>query len=158
MRTDPADAAGPRRCGQRGPGPGAQTALSGRRGRTALVALNGAGVVVAAVFAARGAARPASVSPGAPVTPAARFWAESSAVRTWALAAPLAATLTRPAARSAPGLLVVAGLVQLGDAVLGVRQRNPAMTAAPAVMGLVHLLSARVLATRVTPPAGSSTG
>jgi len=57
--------------------------------------------------------------------------------------------LVRPsyveAGAASPELLTVAGLVQLGDSALGIRQRNASMTLAPAAMGLVHLASARVL-------------
>ncbi len=103
------------------------------------------GVVAAAAFAAVGLRRPGYVVPAERVTPLAQFWAESSAVRTLALAGPLLIALTRPASGARSEMLVVAGLVQLGDAALGLRQRNSAMTMAPAIMGAVHLVSARVL-------------
>lgn len=83
-----------------------------------------------------------------PVTALAMFWTTSSAVRTWALAGPLLVALRRSDSGSRSSLLVVAGLTQLGDAVLGVRRRDPAMSAAPAVMGVVHLLSAHAMRTR----------
>lgn len=118
-----------------------------QRLRVTLSVLNGVGIAVAAAFASRGVQRPGYVDPAQPVTRLAEFWTESSAVRTWALAGPLAVALSRERAPSRSGLLLVAGLVQCGDAVLGVRQRNPAMTIAPAIMGAVHLLSARVLRT-----------
>ncbi len=35
--------------------------------------------------------------------------------------------------------------MQLGDAALGLRQRNGFMAIAPAVMGVIHLSTARVL-------------
>lgn len=113
--------------------------------RTALLIVNGVGICATAVFAAVGVRRPGYVVPAERVTPLAEFWTASSAVRTWALAGPLVVALTRPGSGSRSGLLVAAGLVQLGDAVLGVRQRNPGMTAAPAIMGAVHLVSARAL-------------
>lgn len=118
--------------------------VSAPRARTVLLALNGAGIAAAAAFAVRGVRQPSFVRPSQPVTQLAQFWAASSAVRTWALAAPLSVALCRrPAGRA--DLLVVAGLVQCGDAVLGARQRNRAMTVAPAIMGAVHLVSARLL-------------
>ena len=108
------------------------------------MALNGAGIAAAAAFGARGVRQPSYVRPSEPVTQLAHFWAASSAVRTWALAAPLLVALgRRPAERA--DLLVVAGLVPCGDAALGARQRNRAMAVAPAIMGVVHLVSARVL-------------
>lgn len=45
----------------------------------------------------------------------------------------------------APELSAAAGLVQLGDAGLGVWQRNLPMAVLPAVLGVFHLASARLL-------------
>jgi len=111
--------------------------------RSGLLAVNAVGSAAAAVFAAVGVRRPGYGQPGSVTTPLTGFWVASSAVRTWAVAAPLLVETLR-GGRPAPQLLVVAGLVQLGDAALGVRQHNPRMTALPAVMGLVHLASARL--------------
>jgi len=125
---------------------GRRTAMADpSRARMALLIANGLGVVAAAVFAALGVRRPGYVVPAERVTPLAEFWTASSAVRTWALTGPLLAALTRPNSGSRSGLLLAAGLVQCGDAALGVRHRNPGMTVAPAIMGAVHLVSARVL-------------
>ena len=100
-------------------------------GRRALLALNIAGAAAAAGFAARGVASPGSCAPDEAVTPLARFWASSSAVRTWSTTLPLVAALVT-GHRAAPALLAVAGAVQLGDSALGVWQREvPDMTAAP---------------------------
>ena len=122
-------------------------ATGGRGGSTgprrALLIINGAGAAAAAVFAAAGLARPAYGQAGTPPDSLAEFWAASSAVRTWAITVPLLGGLLT--GRPAPHLLTVAGLVQLGDSALGIRQRNPRMTLAPAAMGLVHLASARIL-------------
>ncbi len=119
--------------------------MRSRRSATALLLLNGVGIIAAGAFATAGVRRPGYIAAGEPVTPLAQFWSASSGVRTWALAVPLLLALIRPAAPSRPGLLVAAGLVQLGDAALGMQRRDAAMTAAPAVMGAVHLVSARVL-------------
>lgn len=122
--------------------------VTDRRTETVLLVVNGVGVVAAAAFSAVGVHRPGYVSHAEPVTPLATFWTTSSAVRTWALAGPLLIALRRSDSGSRSALLVVAGLTQLGDAVLGVRRRDPAMSTAPAVMGVVHLLSARALRTQ----------
>ena len=115
-----------------------------------LVALNAAGAAAAAAFAALGTARPGYVDrEKSPDTPAG-FWATSSAVRTWAITIPLLAALARQG-RTRPELLAVAGLVQLGDSALGIRQHNPRMTVAPALMGIIHLATARQVAQSVTP-------
>lgn len=115
------------------------------RARTALLIAIGVGIVAATVFAAVGVYRPGYVVPVREGDTLAQFWTASSAVRTWALAAPLVVALTRRDSGSRSGSLVASGLVQCGDAALGVRQRNPGMAVAPAIMGAVHLISARVL-------------
>ncbi len=112
--------------------------------RSGLLAVNAVGLTAAAVFAAVGVRRPGYGQPGSVTSPLTGFWPASSAVRTWAVAAPLLVGILR-GGRPAPQLLVAAGLVQLGDAALGAHQHNPRMTALPAVMGLIHLASAQVL-------------
>jgi hypothetical protein len=116
---------------------------SARTGQ-AVVVVNVAGAVAAAAFATRGLLRPEYVRPGASSSPLAEFWAASSAVRTWAVAVPLLGGLL-VTGRVVPQLLTVAGLVQLGDSALGIWQRKTDMAVAPAVMGLIHLASARHL-------------
>ncbi len=114
-----------------------------------LFALNAAGAAAAAAFAAFGAVRPGYIDRETGPNPTAGFWAASSAVRTWAITIPLLADLVRQG-RPSPELLTVAGLVQLGDSALGIRQHNPRMTLAPALMGIVHLATARRLVRLVT--------
>ncbi len=118
--------------------------LNSHQIRGVLLAANAVGASASAVFALVGLVRPGYVQPGSPVTPVAKFWAASSAVRTWAVTGPLLVGMTR-GERPAPHLLLAAGMVQLMDAGLGVWQRNPPMAVLPAAMGLVHLASARVL-------------
>ena len=110
-----------------------------------LIAVNAAGAAAAAAFAALGAARPGYIDPEKGPNSTAGFWAASSAVRTWAITIPLLAALIRQR-RPGPELLMVAGLVQLGDSALGIRQHNPRMTLAPGLMGIVHLATAHRLA------------
>ncbi len=108
----------------------------------AILLANGAGAAAAAVFAAVGLVNPGYVDTADRPGPLTRFWAASSAVRTWSITAPLlVAVATR--ARPSPHLLATAGLVQLGDSALGIWQRNPRMALAPAIMGAVHLASSR---------------
>jgi hypothetical protein len=121
------------------------------RPRSAVLVVNGLGTAAAAAFAAAGLARPDYARPATSVSSLTRFWSAASAVRTWSLSAPLLIALMRER-RSAPELLRVAGLVQLGDSALGIWQRNPRMAIFPAAMGLVHLTSARSLS---APPEGS---
>lgn len=117
---------------------------SSGKARGAVLAANAVGAAAASGFAATGLARPSYVHPGSSSSSLTEFWAASSAVRTWAVTAPLLAGIIR-GGRPAPQLLVVAGLVQLGDAALGVWQRNASMAVLPAAMCLVHLESARLL-------------
>lgn len=105
---------------------------------------NGVGAAAAAVFAGAGVVRPNCVETGSASSSLSEFWAASSALRTWAITAPLLRELVLKR-RATPQLLIAAGVVQLGDSALGLRQRNPRMTLAPAMMGLIHLASARVL-------------
>lgn len=97
-----------------------------------LLVLNGVGALVAAGFAAAGLVWPAVAErrSDTKTDSVTEFWAASSAIRTWAITGPLLATLlTR---RGPSGQIVAAaGLVQLGDAALGLRQRNPFMAIAP---------------------------
>ena len=114
------------------------------RARNATLVVNGLGIAAAAAFATIGLARPDYARPTASASSLTRFWSAASAVRTWSLAAPLLLALVRDR-HAAPELLTVAGLVQLGDAGLGIWQRDPRMAVFPAAMGLVHLRSARLL-------------
>lgn len=109
-----------------------------------MLAANVVAAAAAAVFAAAGLARPSYVQSGSSSSSLTEFWAASSTVRTWAITAPLLVGIIR-GGRPAPQLLAVAGLVQLGDAALGVWQRNASLAVFPAAMGLVHLGSARLL-------------
>ena len=116
------------------------------RRRTTLLVLNGAGAAIAAGFAGAGLARPSIADPASIEAPnrLTGFWATSSAIRTWAVTGPiLVALLTRR--EPSPSILAAAGIAQLGDAALGLRQRNTFMAVAPAVMGVIHLTTARLL-------------
>lgn len=112
--------------------------------RSALLAVNAVGAATSVVFSVVGLGRPQYVQPMSSASPLTQFRAASSAVRTWAVTAPLLAAIVR-GRQPVPQLIVVAGLVQLMDAGLGVWQRNLRMTVLPAVLGVVHLGTARVL-------------
>jgi hypothetical protein len=115
-----------------------------RGARRALLAANAVGASASGVFAIVGVVRPGYVRPDSSTGPLAEFWAASSAVRTWAVTGPLLAQIAR-GGRPAPQLLVAAGIIQLMDSALGLWQRNPPMAVLPAVMGTIHLASARIL-------------
>ncbi|MDQ2894326.1 MAG: hypothetical protein M3Y09_01560 [Actinomycetota bacterium] len=112
-----------------------------RRCQTVAYGGNALGLAAAAVFAAVGVVRPNFSDPGGSEQSLTRFWAASSAVRTWAMAGGLATAIRRDQ-RASPELLAVAAL---GDSALGVWQRNVRMAMVPALMAIVHLRSARVL-------------
>ena len=118
-----------------------------RRGSPLLRILSVANVVGAsasALFAIVGAVRPTFVRPGSQTNPLAQFWAASSAVRTLAVTSPLIWRTAR-GRQPSPQLLRTAGIVQLFDAGLGRQQHNPPMIVLPAIMGVVHLISAHIL-------------
>lgn len=94
--------------------------------------VNGVGALLAAGFAGAGVARPSIAEPKSTTKPKtlAGFWSASSAIRTWAITGPFLITLLTTC-RPSTQLVTAAGIVQLGDAVLGFRQRNTAMTIAP---------------------------
>ena len=112
--------------------------------RQALVTANGLGLAASAALAVVGVGRPGFSTSRRDDGSLARFWSASSGVRTWGLLAGLISSSLRAGEPSAD-LLEVAGLVQLGDAALGVWQRNAGMTVLPALMGVVHLQTARIL-------------
>ena len=135
-------------------GPGA----SGRRGyfesmtkrtqhspgvRADVTALNVVALCGAVVFAAAGVARPSLVHAGSSSPrDLGRVWAAASALRTAGIVLTSLWLLRRrhPAATLA---LTVAGSMQLGDSLLGVWQRNLPMSIASAMMGTLHLVTAR---------------
>src|SRR2546429_1311385 len=92
-----------------------------------LAGLNGVGALISAGFAVAGLVVPAAIADGA-VTSLVRLYAGAYAVRAIPLAAVLIFLLARRA--STPALvpvLLVAGLAQLGDAVVGVAIGQPGM-------------------------------
>lgn len=117
---------------------------SSRRDRKAVLAVNALGAAAAAAFATMALARPDYVQSDSSSSSLAQFWVASSAVRTWAITAPLLAGIIR-GRPPAPQLLTAAGLVQLGDSALGAWQQNANMAVFPAAMGLIHLRTARLL-------------
>jgi hypothetical protein len=107
-----------------------------------LVGLNGVGALISAGFAIAGLLDPAAISAG-PVTALVRLYAGAYAVRAIPLTAVLLLLLVRrgPMVALVP-LLVVAGLAQVGDAVIGIGLGQPGMLAGGSLLAAVHLLSA----------------
>lgn len=109
--------------------------MSGR-GRASVLALNGAAILLstAAAVGSTGV-RPTAAEAG--FGRSTRFWTVASGIRTASIAVPVAASLA--AGRPSRGLLVAAGLVQLGDGALGVRSRTWPLVAGSAVQAALHL-------------------
>jgi hypothetical protein len=107
-----------------------------------IAGINGFGALIAAGFAVASAIDPA-LPGGGSVTTLVRIYAGTYVVRAVPLAATLVVLLARP--RPAPGLvplLVIAGLAQAGDAVIGAILGKPAMLAGGALYAVIHLATA----------------
>jgi hypothetical protein len=104
-----------------------------------IAGVNGLGALIAAGFAVASAINPA-LPGGGTVTTLVRLYAWTYVVR----AVPLAAALVVLLARRRPGpglvpLLVVAGLAQAGDAVVGATLGLPSMFAGGGLYAVIHL-------------------
>ena len=114
-----------------------------------LLTLNAVLALVSGASAVLGALRPAiGVPAGESVTAGVRLYARAYALR----AAPLSLVALVLMAMGTPtaGLtptLVVLGVAQAGDSVIGFSQRNWGMTVTASVGAIVHLTSAVLLAT-----------
>jgi hypothetical protein len=106
----------------------------------ALVLVNAAVALVSGGFAVVGLVRPTALAPaGGAITPAATMYSWFYAVRAIPLSAITLAVLFGDIRAAAVPVLLVAGLAQVGDLVVGMRQRNPGMTTGSTVGALVHL-------------------
>lgn len=115
---------------------------------TTLVAANAAAALVAGASSVLGAARPGlMLASGETVTSGVDFYARVYAVRAIPLSIAVVAVLLVADAAAVVPLLAVAGVIQAGDAVLGVLRRVPGMAAGASVLAVVHLLSAHWYAT-----------
>lgn len=114
-----------------------------------LVAVNCVAALVSGGASVLGAARPGlMLASGETVTPGADFYARVYAVRALPLSlAVIAALLTAPD-DAAVALLIVAGIVQAGDAALGIMRRVPGMAIGAGVLTIIHLASAYWYAAR----------
>ncbi|GAA2154074.1 hypothetical protein [Actinomadura napierensis] len=114
----------------------------------ALVTLNAAAALVSGASSVLGAARPGlMLASGETVTSGVDFYARVYAVRAIPLSIAVVAVLLVGDAASIVPLLVVAGVIQAGDAALGVLRRVPGMAVGAGVLTVVHLLSAHWYAT-----------
>jgi len=115
---------------------------------TTILILNALFALLSGVSAMLGALRPGvAAAAGEAVTPVVRLFAEGYAWR----AVPLSVVALVLMATQVPttglvGLLIVLGVAQAGDSLIGARRRNWGMTAAAGAGALVHLASALYLA------------
>ncbi|MGW7258453.1 hypothetical protein [Streptomyces sp. NPDC054834] len=110
--------------------------------------LNAFGALVSGLFAAVGTARPAlALGPDEPAHTGVVFFARAYAVRAVPLSAVVLALLAAGAWDAVAPVLVVAGLAQLGDAVIGATRRNPGMLGSSVTLAALHLISAGWLLT-----------
>jgi len=87
--------------------------------------------------------RPALGLPsGEPVTAGVSFYARAYAVRALPLSVLALHVLLTGSTAGLTGLLIVLGLIQVGDSALGIQQRNPGMAIGAGVAAAVHLSTA----------------
>lgn len=113
---------------------------------TVVNAVLAAGSMASAVI---GLVKPGLILPGGEVSAGVELYAQAYAARALALGIGLLYALT---SRSRPGLLVpmlvVAGVVQVADALIGLGQGIPGMMAGGTVCAIGHLASAWILRDR----------
>jgi hypothetical protein len=106
----------------------------------AAAALGSGGFAVAAVV------NPGLLLPeGNEVTPAAEFYAKMFAARSLPLSAAVTALILLRSTDRLSAFLIVAGVVQAADALIGASYRNRGQTLAPAAAAALHFASARWL-------------
>jgi hypothetical protein len=113
-----------------------------------LLVANGLFALISGAASLLSAVRPGLGLPaGEPVTAGVRFYSAAYAVRAAPLSvAGLILLATQAHSAGLVAMLVVLGVAQAGDSVLGVRQRNWGMTAGAGAAALVHLASAWIVA------------
>ncbi|MGW4380151.1 hypothetical protein [Kitasatospora sp. NPDC004531] len=114
---------------------------------TALLVANAVAALLGAGAAVAGVIRPGLVlAAGEPITAGTRLYVRAYAVRAVPLGVVAALVLAAGPRAAAWPLLVVAGLAQVGDAAIGVRQRNVGMAVGAGAAAVLHLATAWWLA------------
>jgi len=109
----------------------------------ALIVANLLGAVVSGVSCLVGLVRPAlALPPGESVTSGVMFFAGAYAARALPLSLVTLALFASGVTTGLVPVLVISGLAQVGDAVLGARQRNYPMVACCLALALINLASA----------------
>lgn len=107
-----------------------------------VVLLNAAVAAVSGVSALVGLARPAVFLAGESLTPASAFLAGAYAARALPLSAVTLGVLCTGNVAAMVPVLIVSGLAQVGDAIVGARQRNTTMVIVCIGLATVHLATA----------------
>ncbi|MGD1222731.1 hypothetical protein AB9Q10_30395 [Streptomyces krungchingensis] len=131
---------------------GAGTGAAARKERWVLVA-NTAAVTVSAVSSVVGMAAPGLLLNGATPGDGAEIYAQVYAVRQLPLTAAFLTTLSDRHRRHLVPVLLVSGLAQAGDALIGATSGIPGMAAGGALAATLHLASAAWLSRRREPAA-----
>ncbi|GII28479.1 hypothetical protein [Planotetraspora mira] len=104
---------------------------------------NGAVALLSGVSSVAGVIKPGLGLPkGAPITAGVDFYVRAYAVRALPLSVVALVMLASGSWAGLAAMLIVLGLAQVGDSVLGAMRRNLGMFLGPAVSALIHLLSA----------------
>src|SRR4051812_8718914 len=104
---------------------------------------NGTVALVSGVSSVAGVIKPGLGLPkNAPITAGVDFYVRAYAVRALPLSVVALVMLASGSWAGLAAMLIVLGLAQVGDSVLGVMQRNLGMFLGPAMSALIHLLSA----------------
>jgi len=127
---------------------------SAMRSEKWVLAANAALVVVSAGACLAGVVDPLLVLPdGSTAGDGLGLYAQGIAVRQLPLTAAVLATLTGKYRRHLIPLLVVSGIAQTGDALMGITSGIPGMAFGGGISAVVHLASARWLSARRAPVA-----
>ncbi|MER7770527.1 hypothetical protein [Kitasatospora sp. NPDC096140] len=114
-----------------------------------LASLNAAVALLSGVSSLVGLARPSlALAEGEQLGPGGTFFLGAYAARALPLSLVTLVALAAGPATALPPVLVVSGLAQVGDAVLGARRGNRPMVATCIVLALIHLGSAGWLLAR----------
>lgn len=112
------------------------------RFKPALLALNLLVALGTAAFALAALINPALALTGGGVTDGVDFYAQAYAARAIPLGVAVAATLAPRWRRGLPAMLILAGVVQVGDVFIGITQANPGMITGAAIGTIVPLSTA----------------
>ena len=115
-------------------------------GMILLAVLNGIVALVSTGFAIVAAVRPSALSHESTPTAGERFYAWMYAVRGVPLGLLVCVVPFLASGMVSALVLITAAVVQAGDAAIGARRREARMTVAPALAGVIHVITAIAVA------------